>query len=310
MPRNSAPTGDRRNADEGRAEAEERPDARRVAGHVEAAPPPNERDEQEQRDRRLLEVETLREVRGGRGDDDRHRELPGTPPAPRERAREPDQADPEGDGEDARGLRPPGGRTPPTIWRRSRHLRRQRRDDADHAHDRGAPGQKPLGTRATQRHAARVQRAHEGTGRAFIEEELEGTVRIRPARWVTLLLGLVAIGLVPWTLYLTFTLPSRHVTLHYDLAWVGFDVALACAFAATTLAALRRSHWLVPLAAVTGTMLVCDAWFDVVTSHRGGEMWEAIAEAVFAELPLAALCAFIVYDAETFLAATVNRFRR
>ena len=139
--------------------------------------------------------------------------------------------------------------------------------------------------------------------------ELGEPVPIRPARWVTLVLGLVAIGLVPWTLYLTFTLPSRHVTLHYDLAWVGFDVALACVFAATTLAALRRSPWLVPLAAATGTMLVCDAWFDVVTSRGGGEMWEAVAEAVFAELPLAALCAFIVYDAETFLAATVNRFR-
>jgi hypothetical protein len=33
-------------------------------------------------------------------------------------------------------------------------------------------------------------------------------------------------------------------------------------------------------------------------------------EELLAELPLAALCAFIVYDAETFLAATVNRFRR
>jgi len=31
---------------------------------------------------------------------------------------------------------------------------------------------------------------------------------------------------------------------------------------------------------------------------------------VLVELPLAALCVFIVYDAETFLAATVNRFRR
>ena len=150
-------------------------------------------------------------------------------------------------------------------------------------------------------------------GEPLVAEEIEptdGTVRIRPARWVTLLLGLVAIGLVPWTLYLTFTLPSRHITFHYDLAWVGFDVALASAVAATTLAALRRSHWLVPLAAATGTMLVCDAWFDVVTSQSGGEMWEAVAEAVLGELPLAALCAFIVYDAETFLAATVNRFLR
>jgi hypothetical protein len=57
-------------------------------------------------------------------------------------------------------------------------------------------------------------------------------------------------------------------------------------------------------------MLVCDAWFDVITSRPGSEMWEAIAEAVLVELPLAAVCAFIAYDAETFLASTANRFRR
>jgi hypothetical protein len=39
-------------------------------------------------------------------------------------------------------------------------------------------------------------------------------------------------------------------------------------------------------------------------------MWEAIAEAALAELPLAAVCGFIVYDTQTFLAATVTRFRR
>jgi hypothetical protein len=147
-------------------------------------------------------------------------------------------------------------------------------------------------------------------GEPLAEEEVEGAVRIPLPRWVTLLLGLVAVGLVPWTLYLTFALPSRHVTFHYDLAWVGFDVALTASFAATAWATLRGSQWLVPLAAVTGTMLLCDAWFDVVTSQSGGEMWEAVAEAALAELPLAAVCAFIVYDAETFLAATVNRFRR
>jgi hypothetical protein len=135
-------------------------------------------------------------------------------------------------------------------------------------------------------------------------------VRIGPARWVIVLLGLVAIGLVPWSLYLTFTLPARHLTDHYDLAWVGFDVALAAAFAATTWAAVQGSYWLVPIAAVAGTMLVCDAWFDIVTSQGGGERWEAVAEALLGELPLAALCAFIVYDVESFLAATVNRFRQ
>ena len=127
---------------------------------------------------------------------------------------------------------------------------------------------------------------------------------------MTVLLGVVAVGLVPWILYLTFTLPSRHVTYHYDVAWVGFDVGLTASFAVTAWAVFRGSRWLVPLAAVTGTMLCCDAWFDVVTSQSGGDMWEAIAEAALAELPLAAVCAFIVYDAETFLAATVTRFRR
>ena len=126
-------------------------------------------------------------------------------------------------------------------------------------------------------------------------------------RWVAPLLGFVALFLIPWTLYLTFTLPSRHVTHHYDLAWVGFDIVLAITFAATAWATVRRVRWLVPLAAVTGTMLVCDAWFDVVTSARG-EVGEAVLEAVLAELPLAAVCALIVFDVERFQRATVERY--
>ena len=135
-------------------------------------------------------------------------------------------------------------------------------------------------------------------------------VRIPLPRWVTGLLLLTAVLLVPWILYLTFTLPSRHVTFHYDVAWIGFDVGLTASFAGTGWAALRGSRWLVPLAAVTGTMLCCDAWFDVVTSHAGSELWEAVAQAAFEELPLAAVCGLIVINSERFLAATVTRFRR
>jgi hypothetical protein len=135
-------------------------------------------------------------------------------------------------------------------------------------------------------------------------------VRIPIPRWFVAVLGGVAVFLVPWILYLTFTLPSRHVTVHYALAWVGFDVALAVSCAATAWAVLRGSRWLVPFAAVTATMLCCDAWIDVTTSRPGTELFEAIVQAAIAELPLAALCAFIVYDAERFLDATVTRFRR
>ncbi len=134
--------------------------------------------------------------------------------------------------------------------------------------------------------------------------------RIPVPRWLVAVLGVVAVLLVPWTVYLTFTLPSRHVTVHYDLAWVGFDVALTAALAATTWAVLRGSRWLVPFAATAGTMLVCDAWFDVTTSRYGSELFEAIAQAALAELPLAAICALIVYDGERFLGATITRFRR
>ena len=122
-------------------------------------------------------------------------------------------------------------------------------------------------------------------------------------------MALVALFLVPWTLYLTFTLPSRHLTEHYDLAWVGFDIALLTAFAATAWAAVRRWDLLVPLAAVTGTMLLCDAWFDVVTSQGGTEIIEAAAEAIFGELPLAAICAYVVLDVERFQSA-FDRYRR
>ena len=135
-------------------------------------------------------------------------------------------------------------------------------------------------------------------------------VHIPLPRWVTGVLAGVAILLIPWALYLTFTLPSRHVTFHYDLAWVGFDVALAVSLGATAWAALRGSQWLVPFAAISATMLCCDAWFDVVTSYAGDDFLEAVTEAAVAELPLAALCAYMVYDAERFLAATVTRFRR
>ena len=129
--------------------------------------------------------------------------------------------------------------------------------------------------------------------------------RVPLRRWVAPVLLVTAAGLLPWTLYLTYSLPSRHVTQHYDLAWVGFDIALFSAFAVTTFCAVRSSQWLVPAAAATATMLLCDAWFDIVTSGAPGERMEAVLQAVLAEVPLAAICWFIVYDAERFRQATI-----
>ena len=146
-------------------EAEQRANARRVARHVESVAPADERDEQEHRHRRLLEVEPLREV-GDRGRYDHgDREPPGTSPALRERPREEEQAEPERDREHSRDLGPAGRQDSLDDLDAVHHLRRQCRDKADRTNERGSPGEKLLGADGTQRHAARVQRAHAGAAR-------------------------------------------------------------------------------------------------------------------------------------------------
>ena len=128
-------------------------------------------------------------------------------------------------------------------------------------------------------------------------------------RWVVPLLALTAAGLLPWTLWLTYSLPSRHVTQHYDLAWVGFDIALLVGVRRRPRwCAVRSSQWLVPAAAATGTMLLCDAWFDVVTSRRRASASRPCSRPALAELPLAAICWFIVFDVERFRQETIVRY--
>jgi hypothetical protein len=60
-------------------------------------------------------------------------------------------------------------------------------------------------------------------------------------RWTGPLFALLAVILLPWTLYLGITLPSRQESSHYDMAWVGFDLFLLTLLAGTAYCALRRS---------------------------------------------------------------------
>jgi|SRR5207244_6335205 len=117
-------------------------------------------------------------------------------------------------------------------------------------------------------------------------------------RWAAVLLTAVAIGLVPWTLYLTYSLPSRHTTQHWQVAWAGFDLVLAIALVATAAGVLRGAPWLEAIAAVATTLLVADAWFDVVLSDPGRERIEAIVLATLGEIPLALFCLWIALNAE------------
>ena len=108
--------------------------------------------------------------------------------------------------------------------------------------------------------------------------------------WVFVVLAAL---MVPWTVYLSLNLPRHHFASHYDLAWGGFDAAMLVSLAATAWSALRLHTTLPPLAAVTGTLLVTDAWFDVVMSPTAHERWVAVAMAVLVELPLAGVCLWL-----------------
>ena len=117
--------------------------------------------------------------------------------------------------------------------------------------------------------------------------------------------GAIGLGLLPWTLWLSASLKPHHATEHWDIAWAGFDTGLAAAFVLTALAAWQRSPWVSAAAAATGTLLVADAWFDIVLESHSEVRW-AVLFAVCGELPLAAVCFWIAYRTERFLAQIVQ----
>ncbi|HEY5184861.1 MAG TPA: hypothetical protein VIM19_08175 [Actinomycetes bacterium] len=117
-------------------------------------------------------------------------------------------------------------------------------------------------------------------------------------RWVGPSFIVLAALTVPWIGVLAVTLPKHQYTGHYRMAWVGFDVLLVIMLARTGRVALRGRDSVQIPAVMTGTLLVVDAWFDVMTSHGQGQMLSAFGSALFIELPLAALCFWIARHAE------------
>jgi hypothetical protein len=125
-----------------------------------------------------------------------------------------------------------------------------------------------------------------------------GPSQWRPPRWVVPLFAVAALVLVPWVVVLVEALPSAHRAAHWDVAWAGFDVGLALLLLAVALAAWRRSPWLEGAATASATLLVVDAWFDILTSSSSAELVVASVEAALVELPLACVCLLLARDTE------------
>jgi hypothetical protein len=115
------------------------------------------------------------------------------------------------------------------------------------------------------------------------------------------------LGMLPWTIWLASSLEPQHETTRWDLAWSGFDSGLAVLFLVTALAAYRRSPWVGVLSGATGTLLVTDAWFDVILESHADELRQSIALAVVVELPVAGFCFWIAHRTERFLAQALKQ---
>jgi hypothetical protein len=131
-----------------------------------------------------------------------------------------------------------------------------------------------------------------------------------PYRWIPPLLALGAFLLVPWTLLLAYRLPERHTSQHWDVAWVGLDAAIAIALALTAWSIARRSASAPVTAAVAATLLLCDAWFDIVLASGRGEQVEAMIEAALIEIPLAIFLVVLARHYEQTIATVLAAIRR
>jgi len=118
-----------------------------------------------------------------------------------------------------------------------------------------------------------------------------GAEKIIP-RWVVAFFLFCAVVLIPWDA-LMFSVPQVvDVPKHWVLVWGGFDCFLILGFAVTAFRLITRSPKGAVTAAMTGTMLLIDAWFDVLTTHRGGQL-VSILMAIFAEIPCALICFYV-----------------
>jgi hypothetical protein len=109
----------------------------------------------------------------------------------------------------------------------------------------------------------------------------------RLRKWRTALMLLCVAALIPWTVYLANTLPSHYIARNWVATWVGFDILLLAMLTLTALAGWKRKQFVFPTAFASGVLLICDAWFDVMTSQRGADLTQALLSAFVVELPLA-----------------------
>lgn len=109
----------------------------------------------------------------------------------------------------------------------------------------------------------------------------------RRRRFGLLIMMTCCVVLAAWIAILILTLPGRYTSTDWRTVWVGLDIAELAGFAATGWAAWHQRQVVIFFMIVTGTLLVCDAWFDVALDYGTSDFVTSIVSAVLVELPLA-----------------------
>lgn len=110
--------------------------------------------------------------------------------------------------------------------------------------------------------------------------------RMRHIRLGLIVFGLIA--MIPWIGYLSLTLPQKYVAHNWPVTWIGFDILLVGFMAATAILGYLRRQLLVLTAFVTGVLLICDAWFDLMTAGPE-DAAVSVVTAVLIQAPMAFL---------------------
>jgi hypothetical protein len=125
--------------------------------------------------------------------------------------------------------------------------------------------------------------------------------RIRRVR-LSLMIG-CSVAMIPWLGYLSLTLPQNYEAHNWPATWIGFDVLLVAFMLATAVFGYLRRQVLLFFAFTSGVLLICDAWFDLMTAGPD-DLWLSVVTAMLIEVPLAI---FMIRGAQRILRLTMMR---
>lgn len=109
----------------------------------------------------------------------------------------------------------------------------------------------------------------------------------RRRRFGLLFMVACCIGLAAWIAILIMTLPGRFTASHWQAVWVGLDAAELAGFAAIAWAAWHQRQVVIFFMIMTGTLLLCDAWFDLALDYGSSGFIGSVITAAVIEVPIA-----------------------